>query len=403
MKKTLANFWLLGAALLLGVVGCRKGGGSGAQMQERVVPVKVAVARTEDVPLYIDCLGVCIAQDTVEITPRVSGEILDTHFQQGQMVEAGQVLYTIDPSAYDTTMTLARGQLQTAQAKLELDRLRLARSADLASGQYIAPHEFDALKATVAQSEGQVQIALGNLRQAEIYRNFCSIHSPITGLSGYNRFTTGNVITPGDGSMVTIQKLNPLYVDFSISENEFPKANEYFRQQNQLNCDVSLIADPGVCARARLAVVDNQVSRQSGNIKLRAILDNPDFAFWPGESVRVRLILSTIRDAILAPEVAVSISQRGQYVFVVNSENRAEIRLVVLGQAHGTDVIFASGLNCGDRVVVAGQFLLAPNTLVIPTGDLQLAQSNSADEQKHSQSSATTSAVGQSSGTSSPM
>ncbi|MDR2340834.1 MAG: efflux RND transporter periplasmic adaptor subunit [Puniceicoccales bacterium] len=383
MKKAWIKISLLGAALLLTVVGCRKGGaGSPAQGRERVVPVKVAVARVADVPLYVDCLGVCVAHDTVEVVPRVSGEIVDIHFQQGQMVKSGQLLYTIDPSTYDVGVTLALGQLQAAQAKLELDRLHLTRATELANGQYIAPHEFDALKAMVAQSEGQVQIAHGNLRQAEIYRNFCSVHSPIAGLAGYNHYAAGNVVAPGMGSLVTVQKLDPLYVDFAISENEFPKAYAHFKRQRQLACEVSLVADPRVRTKAWLAVVDNQVSLQSGNVRLRAMLDNPDFAFWPGESVRVRLILSTLKNAVLVPEVAVSTNQRGRYAFVINGENRAEMRPVTLAQAHGTDVVITSGLNAGDRVVVAGQFLLAPNTLVIPDDGLPLPVVPDGDRQK---------------------
>ncbi|MDR2677041.1 MAG: efflux RND transporter periplasmic adaptor subunit [Puniceicoccales bacterium] len=373
MKKIWTKISLLMAALSLAGVGCEKSNQAGPPAQERVVPVKVAVARLADVPLYVDCLGVCVASDAVEIVPRVSGEILGVHFQQGRMVEKGQQLYTIDPGIYDANVTLARGQLQAAQAKLELDRLRLARSMDLANGQYIAPHEFDVLKATVTQSEGQVQIAQGNLQQAEIYKDFCSIRSPMAGLAGYNRYAVGNVVAPGMGSLVTIQKLDPLHVDFSISENEFPRAHEHFKRQRQLDCEVSLVADPSVKARARLMVVDNQVSRQSGNVKLRAVLENHNQAFWPGESVRVRLILTTLKNAVLAPEVAVNTNQNGRYVFVVNGENRAEIRPVVLAQAHGTDMVFTNGLNEGDRVVVAGQFLLAPNTRVIPTGDMPSA------------------------------
>jgi RND family efflux transporter MFP subunit len=332
----------------------------------------------------VDALGVCVAYDAVEIVPRVSGEILDIHFQQGQMVKAGQLLYTIDPSTYDANVTLALGQLRAAEAKLDLDRLRLSRSTDLAESQYIAPHEFDALKAMVAQSEGQVQIARGNLQQAEIYKNFCSIYSPMAGLAGYNRCVAGNVVAPGMGPLVTVQKLDPLYVDFAISENEFPKAYEHFKRQRQLECEVSLVADPKVRTKAWLVVVDNQVSRQSGNVRLRAVLDNPNLAFWPGESVRVRLIRTTLKNAVLAPEVAVNTNQRGRYVFVVNGENRAEMRPVVLDQAHGTEVVFASGLGEGDRVVVAGQFLLAPNTLVIPSGTAPAAGAPGGDGQKHS-------------------
>jgi multidrug efflux system membrane fusion protein len=161
-----------------------------------------------------------------------------------------------------------------------------------------------------------------------------------------------------------------MYVDFSISENEFPQVYGYFKQQRQLSCEVSPIAHPQVKAMAQLELVDNQVLKQSGNVKLRAIFSNENFTFWAGESARIRLILTTMKNAVLAPDVAVNTNQAGHFIFVVNGESRAEVRPVVLGQAHGTDVVVREGLKKGDRVIVAGQFLLAPQTHVVVAGEL---------------------------------
>jgi multidrug efflux system membrane fusion protein len=313
-------------------------------------------------------LGTCVACDTADIVSRVSGQILAKHFKEGEMVQKGQLLYTIDPRIYEANVTLARGQLQAAQAKLELDRLRLARSATLVDKQYISPQELDNLRAAVTQSEGQVQMAIGNLQQAEAYLDFCSIRSPIAGLTSCNHSNVGNVVAPGsgnNGALLRVQALDPMYVDFSISENEFPQVYDSFKRNHSLNCEVSLLAKSSVRATARLEILDNQVSTHSGNVKLRAVLRNEGQAFWPGESVHIRLIMDSIKDAILAPEVAVNTGQTGRYVFVVNDEDRVEIRPVTLGQLHGTSVVFSQGLRKGEKVVTAGQFLLAPQTKVI--------------------------------------
>lgn len=342
--------------------------------RERVVPVKVVHAVARDVPIYIDSFGTCVARDSIDIVPLVSGEITGIYFEPGHSVEKGQLLYTIDARPYEAIAMQANGQLQMAQAKLEMDRLQLARSRELLVNQYISQQEYDSLQAAVSQDEGQLQVANGNLQQARLNVDHCSIRSPVRGMAGYEQNSVGNIVTATismamSSPLLSIQTLDLMYVEFSISENEFPKVYEYFQKQQGLDCEVTLIANESVKARARLTIIDNHVSKHSGNVKLRALLDNGNSIFWPGESVRVRLILSTLPSAILAPEAAVSISQSGKYVFIVEENGYAEVRPVTVGQLHGTDVVFFSGLEEGDRVVVAGQFLLTPHTKVIIDGE----------------------------------
>jgi multidrug efflux system membrane fusion protein len=353
---------LLAMATLMGTAGCQKA----VEQRERIVPVKVATATLRDIPLYIDSLGVCTACETVNVVSQVSGQIVAMHFFPGHRVENGQLLYTIDSRPYEAEVTRARGQLQAAQAKLEIDRLRLERSEELQKNQYISQQDFDNLAALVTQDEGQLKVALGNLQQAELNVDFCRVQSPVCGIAGCDQVNVGNVLNAiNPTTLVRIQTMDPLYVDFSISENEFPAVYAHYKEQGSLDCEVALVANGNVKGKARLEIIDNQVSTKSGNVKLRAILPNEQREFWPGESVRVRIILTTVKDAILAPEVAINVGQSGPYVFVVEPNGYAEMRPVRAGQMHGSDVVFQEGLKVGDRVVIAGQFLLVPHTRVV--------------------------------------
>lgn len=356
--------------LLMGIVlsgGCGKK--SGPPAMERVVPVRVVAATLKDVPLYIDGVGICSAYEWVNIYPQVSGQILSEHFEQGRTVEKGQLLYQIDGRIFEAQVEQARGKVQMVEAKLAVDRARLERSQDLLAKDYISRQDYESLQASVTEDEGQLAAARGALKQAETNLDFCSIRSPIRGLAGATTSHVGNVVSSNDMALngkplVVIQAIDPLYIDFAVSENEFSQLLDYFLQQQWLDCDVWLLSDRSVQAKARLEIINNQVSRGSGNVKLRAVMENPNMRFWPGQSVGVRVILSQLQGAILVPESAVGLSQVGHYVFVVNGQSRAEVRTIETGQSHGEEVVVLKGLQAGDRVVTEGQFILAPNTQV---------------------------------------
>jgi multidrug efflux system membrane fusion protein len=349
------------------VGGCNRH--DSAPPQERVVAVRAVVAAQRTVPLYVDSIGTCTACEKVDVHSQVSGQILSEHFHQGQMVEKGQVLYRIDPRLYEAQVRLARGQLQQAEAKLAVDQAKWERSQPLLAGQYISQQDYDLLGALVDQDRGLLESAKGQLQQAETQLDFCTITAPVRGLVGYKLTNVGNVVHPGGGPLLTVQTPDPLFVDFPISENEFPVLWEYFSQQRALDCVVQLMANPKISSHANLEIINNEVSRQSGNVKLRAILANGDGIFWPGEAVRVRVILTQLEKAILIPESAVGTGNHGDYVFVVSPESRAEVRPVKVGQLHGTDVVILAGMEAGARVVTDGQFLLAPKTRVTTAED----------------------------------
>ncbi|MDR2664075.1 MAG: efflux RND transporter periplasmic adaptor subunit [Puniceicoccales bacterium] len=356
-------FWV--GLVPLSLAGCRP---AVAPNAERVVPVKTFIAIERTVPSYVDAIGICVAYESVDVVPSVSGYLLSEHFEQGRPVEKGQLLYRIDSRVNGAQLQQAKGNLRIAEAQLALERSRLERTQPLLVGHYISPQDFAALRAAVEQAEGRVEAARGDLARAETLLDFCTVRAPIGGVAGCRLADVGSLVGPSQ-PLLRIQRMDPLYVDFSVSENEFPELYSHFARRGYLDCTVRLLADPKKSAPARLEIVNSQVTAQSGNVKLRAVMENPNLDFWPGESVRVRVVLEQIEKAVLAPEAAVGSNRDGSYVFVVGEGNLAELRPVRLGQGHGANVVFERGVAAGDRVIVEGQFLLAPKSRVAVVPD----------------------------------
>ncbi|MDR3316980.1 MAG: efflux RND transporter periplasmic adaptor subunit [Puniceicoccales bacterium] len=365
---------------VLWLSGCKKS----VQQRERVVPVRVAVAVEKNVPLYLDALGTCVAYDAVDVRAQSGGRILSEHFEQGRTVERDQLLYSIDPRVYEAQVAISRGKLQETEAQLSVDRMRLDRSRSLLQRQYISRQDYDTLVAIVEQGQGRLEAARGELQRSETALDFCSVRAPVRGLAGCKLTNVGNVVDGASDPLLKILVLDPLYVDFSISENDFPRLYAYFSEKNSLDCTVQLLGDGTRAVPARLEIVNNQVTPQTGSVKLRAVLDNPNGCFWPGESVRVRVKLVQLEHAVLAPEVSVGTNERGRYVFTIGENSLAQIRPVVVGQAHGENVVFLKGLTAGERVIVEGQFLLAPGTRVSIAADAAGAAASPAAREENS-------------------
>jgi multidrug efflux system membrane fusion protein len=364
------HFFTVGSALLgLAAGGCRN---AVAPSMERVVPVKITLAEVRRVPLYVDAIGTCTAASSVDVQPQVGGQIVAEHVQSGAPVRKGQLLFSIDPRPYEAQLMQARGQLRDAEAQLTVDRLRLERSQPLVPCGHISQQDYDALQTAVEQGVARVESARGALQQAEIQLEFCSVRAPISGQAGYSQTNLGAVVSATGQPLINIRQLDPISVDFSISENSFPKLQRHFREDGGLDCEVTAMADASLRSSARLEVVDNCVDQRSGAVHLQATMANGDGLFWPGAAVRVRVLLTQLDGVVLIPEMAVETGERGaSFVFVVSPDGLAEVRPVVTGQCHGPDVAILQGLRPGDRVVSEGQFLLAPGTrvAVVPAAD----------------------------------
>ena len=406
---------LISVVTALAAVGC----GSKAQPNfgRPPAPVEVTEATSQDVPTYLDAIGKTVAREVVSIQPQVSGRIISINFTDGANVQKGQLLFTIDPRPYEANVKQAQANLSRSvalkkQAEANLARevaqanwglVQVNRYAKLVEQGVVAREQYeelranyDSLKATAEAARATVNSAAEAMKvdaaavdKAKVDLSYCYIHSPIAGRAGQRLVDIGNVVNPGgsnssngssgsNGSgnaLLVIEKLDPIYADFTISQNNLTQVQEEMRA-GTLKTEVRLPDAPDAMVAGQLTFLDVAVQNTTGQVNLRATIPNTDHRFWPGRFVNIRLILSTIHQAVLVPAIAPQNSAKGTFVYVVKQDSTAEQRPVTLGQRQGDLIVVESGVQAGERVVTNGQLGVTPG------GKVQIAaprQSPAAD------------------------
>ena len=362
MKWTIPSqfFALSAAALVLSTtVACSRSKVQAAPAMPAPL-VTVAKATAQDVPRYLDEIGRNAAFESVTVTPQVGGRIVERHFQDGENLKRGQLLFVVDPRPYKAQVDAAQATLAQAKAALDLAKIQFARDQEVIGERAISKQDYDTKKNAVDVDQAQVEAAAAALETANLNLEYCYIHSPIDGRAGARLVDVGNVVTANATSLLSIQRLDPIYAIFTITEGDLPAVQKQM-SSGMLKATVRLPSDPENIARTgRVEFLDNAVQNGSGTVNLRATMSNPDRHFWPGQFVNVKLILSTEKGAVLIPNQATQISQRGPFVYVVKSDDTAELRPVKLGQRQGDQVVVTDGLAPNERVVLAGQMLVRP-------------------------------------------
>src|SRR5215469_7501407 len=322
--------------------------------------VSVVEASAQDVPHYLDEIGRNAAFESVNVMPQVAGRVTERRFQDGDSLKKGQLLFVIDPSPFQAQLDSAKANLAQAQAALELAKIQFARDQELVGTRAISKQDYDTKKNTVDVSEAQVEAAKAAIETAQINLDSCYIHSPIDGRAGARLMNAGNVVQANATSLLSIQRIDPIYATFTITEQDLPEVQKKM-SRGMLKAQVRLPADSENAARpGKVEFLDNAVQNATGTVNLRATIPNGDRHFWPGQFVNVRLVLDMEKGTVLVPSQATQISQKGPFVYVVKSDDTADLRPVTLGQRQGNDVVITSGLTAGERVVLAGQLLVRP-------------------------------------------
>jgi multidrug efflux system membrane fusion protein len=363
------------AVSLMVMTGCKK-----QEVPQHPAPLVTATeAVARDVPLYLDEIGTCTAREVVSVRPQATGQIVGIHFIDGADLKKGDPLFTIDPKPYQAALDQAKASLAQNEAALSLAKLNFKRAQELLPIKAISKQDYDTSKNAVDVGEAQVKASQAAIETAQVNLDYCFINSPIDGRASLRQVDIGNVVTANSGSgsttgstnnnvLLVIERLDPIYVDFTVTERDLSEVRRQMAK-GTLKTQVRLPDEPESSAReGDLTFLDNAVQIATGTIKLRATLSNSDHHFWPGQFVNVRLVLSTIKDAVLVPSSALQVSQKGHYVFVVEPNSTADLRLVKLGQRQGEFVVVAEGLKAGEKIVTAGQMT------VIPGGKVQLQE-----------------------------
>jgi len=359
--------------LLLGQLitnGCNRANPQAAGPQMPPPPlVTVAKAQTQDVPVYLDEIGKSGAFESVTVTPQMGGRITERHFQDGADLSKGALLFVIDPRPFQAQLDSATASLAQAKAALELAKIQFARDQELVGTKAISKQDYDTKKNTVDVDQAQVESAQAALETAKLNLEYCYIHSPIEGRAGARLVDVGNVVQANTTGLLLIQRLDPIYADFTVTERDLPEVQKEM-SRGSLKAFVRVPSDPENRARSgKVTFLDNAVQNGTGTVNLRATMSNPDHHFWPGQFVNVRLVLATQKNAVLIPNQATQISQKGPFVYVVKPDSTADLRLVTLGQRQGENVVVTQGVAAGENVIVTGQLTVPPGGKVrVDTG-----------------------------------
>jgi multidrug efflux system membrane fusion protein len=365
---------------LAATIGCSKGSVQAAPGMPMPL-VTVVKASVQDVPRYLDEIGRNAAFESVTVTPQVGGRIVERHFTDGENLEKGQLLFVIDPRPYKAQVDAAQAALAQAKAALDLAKIQFARDEEVIGEHAISKQDYDTKKNAVDVDSAQVEATEASLETAKLNLEYCYIHSPINGRAGARLVDVGNVVQANSTSLLSIQRLDPIYANFTITESDLPAVQKQM-SSGKLTAAVRIPSDPENVARAgRVEFLDNAVQNGSGTVNLRATLSNADRHFWPGQFVDVKLVLATDKGAVLIPNQAAQISQKGPFVYVVKADDTTELRPVQLGLRQGDNVVVTSGIAADERIVLAGQMLVRPGGKVRVGGETSATPGANADNQ----------------------
>jgi multidrug efflux system membrane fusion protein len=348
--------------VLVGLVaGCR---GAKKPPAPAAVPVSVAKATTRDVPEQLEAVATVEPVETVSVTPEAEGRLVAIRFTEGQDVRAGDPLFDIDPRPYQAALAEAEGMLARDQATAENASLQAQRAERLAAEGLLSKQEHDQAIATATSSQASAVANAAAVQTARLNLAYTQIKAPIAGRTGSVLVHVGNVVkADGDQPLVVINRIDPIFVSFSVPEQRLA-AIRAAQGGHGLLVRAVISGDPEPVDGGRLTFIDNQVDRATGTLRLKATFDNPKGRLWPGQFVTVRLTLGTQSGVVVIPGAAVQPGQKGTYLFVVKPDQTVEQRVVRTHAAEGTDVVVDDGVKAGETVVTDGQLNLTNGTRI---------------------------------------
>src|ERR1700694_5951762 len=326
------------------------------------VRVSIAPVEKADFPVYLTGLGTVQGFNTVVVRTRVDGQIDKIAFQEGQLVKQGDLLAEIDPRPYRAALDQAKAKKAQDEANLANANLDLQRYTKL--GEFATRQQTDTQRSTVAQLTAQLAADDAAIFNAQTQLDYTAIKSPISGVAGLRQVDQGNIVNAATQTgIVTIAQIEPIAVIFTAPEEQLTDINE---AQSIQPLKVIAITTDGKkpLAEGKLSVVNNQVDATSGTIRLKAVFDNKTHALWRGQSVSTRLLVKTLKDASVVPDEAIQHGTDGLYAYVVNQDNKAELRKVKVSQSIDGRSVVGDGLSPGQQVITAGQYKVQPGTLV---------------------------------------
>ena len=366
-RRLRLGFILLSVLLVALVAWIVVGGHKAAKpVKNTAVPVTVAKAAVQDVPITITALGAAQAWQGVLIRAQVNGKLLAVNFREGSYVAKGALLAQIDPAPYRAVLMQAQGALKRDQALLQAAKVDLKRYQTLVEQDSIAKQQLDTQAALVEQDEGLVLIDKGAVAAAQVNVDYCKITSPVAGRVGVRLVDPGNIVSTTDTTgIVTVNQVMPIAVTFTVPQGDFQRLSDVSDNFTRPMATRALSQETSApLASGALSIADNHVDPSTGTVAMKARFDNADKHLWPGQFVNVSLTLQTVSHAIVIPAAAVNQGPNGAFVYVVGADRKATVRPVTVLATQDALAVITSGVQPGETVVTDGQMLLKPGAMV---------------------------------------
>jgi multidrug efflux system membrane fusion protein len=341
----------------------------GCAKQQAAPPTRPAASVTvgkvtqKTMPVEVLAVGNVEAISTVSIRAQVAGEVQKVHFQEGDFVTKGQVLFTIDPRPYEAAVAQAKAALARDKATDVYNRAQAKRYKTLFDQGVIPAEQVDSFTSAADASDAVVNADEAAVKTAELNLEYCTIASPLDGRTGAVMVKAGNLVKVADVPIVVINQVNPIYVNFTVPQQFWPDIKEHV-DRGALHVKATIPQDLGLPVDGTLTFVDNVVDSTTGTIHLRGTFENQRNRLWPGLYVNILLTLSEQPNATVVPAHSIITTQQGSYVYVVRANSTVEQRTVVPSRTIADDTVVDKGLRAGETIVTDGQINLIPGATV---------------------------------------
>jgi multidrug efflux system membrane fusion protein len=359
-------FSFLGASVFIiwisaGLTACKKTGTEPVHGAERPrVPVTAAAVSERTIPVEVRGIGNVEAFSTINVKAEVGGQLQKVHFTEGEMVRQGQILFEIDPRPQQELIRQLEANLAKDAAQARNAQAEAARYGELFKQGIAARQQAEQFETAAAAWQATLDADRAAIENARLQLQYATIHSPITGRTGNLMVKAGNLVKANDLTLVTIHQIQPIYVSFAVPEKELPDIRTRFASGLHVKATAAGDAQP---AYGKLTFIDNAVDSTTGTIRMKATFANTDQRLWPGQFADVVVTVAEHRGAVLVPSEAVQAGQKGQYVFVVAGDGKAEYRAVTVGRSF-EDLVQVAGVVPGEMVVTDGQSKIVPGAPV---------------------------------------
>ncbi len=356
MRRVGSNHWKVSLAMLCAVAaGCSQKPAADATKKPVMPPalVTVAEATSMDVPSQLFAIGSVKASATVNVKSQQRGQLQKAGFKEGDEVKAGDLLFTIDARPFEAALAQARANFARDQAQVVRAEADLKRADELRKTDSIAQSAYDQFRSSVDSFKASIAADEASIASAQVQRDYCSIRAPISGRAGTLLVDEGNIVRDVDAVLMVINQLKPVYVDFSLPEQNLPDVRAHMAG-GKLKVTASPPQHPEIKTDGELSLINNQVDTSTGTILLRGMFSNENEALWPGQFVNVALTLETKANAVIVPVEAVQVGQMGNFVFIAKDDQTAELRPVTTGVESDHKVVIEKGVKPGERVITSG-------------------------------------------------